>query len=293
MQAAIEVFPMHIVTKILVVFGAILSVLLAALTIAFAANADAVRGAMQNEQTAKLTAIAERDRLQQDQALMNQSLVQARNTAEAAVASMKAQLDNLQSERTGLMGTLQEARLQKQSNEDTATSLSATVKANQALIEALTKEISELRNERMTSARREAELVDRLNDLESNRQVLEQSTRALQEQLAEAKLTMERIKSGGTASASTDQPFNYSGPVIQGRILNVSKNPAGGQMAEISVGSGSGLKPNMRLSIVRDGRFIANFIVTTVDVQRAVGTIDTLKRDVQIASGDTVLSRLD
>ena len=34
---------MHIVTKILVVLGALLSVLLAALTIAFSANADAIR----------------------------------------------------------------------------------------------------------------------------------------------------------------------------------------------------------------------------------------------------------
>jgi hypothetical protein len=285
---------MHIVTKILAVFGAILSVLLAALTIAFAANADALRSAVQNEQTAKLAAQAEKQRIESEQVLNNQSLVKARETAETTVASMKAQLDNLQSERTGLMAQLQEARLAKASNEDTATSLSATVKANQALIEALTKEISELRNERLTSARREAELVDRLNDLESNRQVLEQSTRALQEQLAEAKLTMERIKSGGTAASASDQPYTYTGPLIQGRVLSVSASPSGGQMAEISVGSSAGLKPNMKLNIMRDGRYVGNLIITNVDVPRAVGRIENMKgREVQVANGDTVLSRLD
>ncbi|MGD9688110.1 MAG: hypothetical protein AB7K52_05980 [Phycisphaerales bacterium] len=283
---------MHIVTKILAVFGAVLSVLLSALTIAFAANADALRSAVADEQSQKLAAMAAHNSLKTEAQAQNSALVLARQNAENESASLKTQLASLQSERTALMTQLQEARLNKQTNEDTATSLSATVKANQALIEALTKEIGELRDERISSARREAELVDRLNDLESQRQVLEQSTRALQEQLAEAKLAMQKAKDG-TLGSAIDQPYTYTGPLIQARVVGLTTAPGGDEMAEITAGSGTGIKPNMKLSVIRDGKFIANIVITNVDAQRSVGRIDKLGREVAVSSGDLVLSRLD
>ncbi len=282
---------MHIVTKILAVFGAILSVLLAALTIAFASNADALRNAVSEEQTQKLAAQAALSKKEADYNGQYAQLTKASETAASEREAMKAKVVSLESERTTLAAQLQEARLAKQGNEDTATSLSATVKANQALIEALTKEIGELRNERISTARREAELVDRLNDLESQRQVLEQSTRALQEQLAETKLAMQKAKDGVTA---TDQPYTYTGPLIQARIVGLTTGPGGDEIAEITAGSGTGLKPNMKLSITRGGHFIANLIVTNVDAQRAVGKVDKLgRKDVTVAKDDVVLSRLD
>lgn len=282
---------MHIVTKILAVFGAILSVLLAALTISFAASADAIRSQYQNEQLARIAAMesssAQNTIWNREKAMLQE----AAKVAETEKAAIEAQKKTLESELANKNSDLQKARLDDQSVKNTVDNLTATAKANAALIEALTKEISELRAERLASTRRETELVDRLNDLESQRQVLEQNTRALQEQLAEAKLTMERMKSGVASSA--DQPYTYSGPVIQARVVNVSTSPAGGEMAEISEGSAVGIKPNMKFSIVRDGKFVANLIMTSVDVARGLGRIDKLGRGVDIRSGDIVLSRLD
>ena len=48
---------MHIVTKILVVFCAVLSLLLAALTMAFASNAQALRDNYKNAENEKIAAI--------------------------------------------------------------------------------------------------------------------------------------------------------------------------------------------------------------------------------------------
>lgn len=284
---------MHIVTKILAVFGAILSVLLSALTISFAANADQLRSAVADEQNQKVAAQTALSNAQSSSASANAALMQARQNAENERDAVKSQLATMQSEAATLRTQLQEARLNKQGTEDTAVSLSATVKANQALIEALTKEISELRNERITTARREAELVDRLNDLESQRQVLEQSTRALQEQLAETKLAMQKAKDGVSGAASGDMPYTYTGPLIRANVVGLSAGPAGEELCEITAGQGTGLKPNMKLTIIRDGKFIANLIITTVDAQRAVGKVDKLGRTVSVSAGDVVLSRLD
>lgn len=282
---------MHIVTKILAVFGAILSVLLAALTISYSANADKITEAFRDEQNAK---IAYQSAAQNQIADWNAEKARLQGQIDSAAnekASIEALMKTLQSDLANKSADLQKARLDDQSVKNTVDNLTATAKANAALIEALTKEIGELRNERIASTRRETELVDRLNDLESQRQVLEQNTRALQEQLAEAKLTLERVKSGNTTAS--DQPYTYTGPLIQGRVLSVSASPAGGELAEISEGSNSGVKANMKFSIVREGKFIANVVMTTVDLGRSVGRIDKLGRTVEIRSGDIVLSRLD
>ncbi len=282
---------MHIVTKILAVFGAILSVLLAALTISFAASADNIRSQFQNEQLAKIvaqeTASTQIAVWNNEKAMLQEAAKVAQSEKEAIEAIKKT----LESDLANKNAELQKARLDDQSVKNTVDNLTATAKANASLIEALTKEISELRTERLASSRRETELVDRLNDLESQRQVLEQSTRALQEQLAEAKLTMERMKTGVASSA--DQPYVYSGPRITARVVSVSASPAGGEMAEISEGAAMGIKPNMKFSIVRDGKFVANLVMTSVDVARALGRVDKLGRTVEIRSGDMVLSSIE
>lgn len=282
---------MHIVTKILAVFGAILSVLLAALTISFAASADAIRSQFDNERMAKI--VAQDIASTQIAAWNNEKamLQESAKVAETEKAAIEAQKKTLESELANKNAELQKARLDDQSVKNTVDNLTATAKANASLIEALTKEIGELRSERLASSRRETELVDRLNDLESQRQVLEQNTRALQEQLAEAKLTMERMKSG--VASSTDQPYVYTGPRITAKVVNVSTSPAGTEMAEISEGAAVGIKPNMKFSIIRDGKYVANLIMTSVDVARALGRVDKLGRAIDIRTGDIVVSTVE
>ncbi len=282
---------MHIVTKILAVFGAILSVMLAALTISYSANADKIAESFRSEQAQKL---AFQSTAQSQIADWNAEKARLQGQVDSIAnekASIEAQMKAKESELATKNAELQRARLDDQSVKNTVDNLTAAAKANAALIDAMNKEITELRNERITSARRETELVDRLNDLESQRQVLEQNTRALQEQLTEAKLTLEKVKSGGGATG--DQPYTYSGPLIQGRVLSVTTSPAGGELAEISEGANAGVKANMKFSIVREGKFVANLIMTTVDLGRSVGRIDKLGRSVDIRSGDIVLSRVD
>jgi predicted nucleic acid-binding Zn-ribbon protein len=283
----------HIVTKILVVFGAILSVLLSALTIAYAANADMIRGALQSEQNQRLAAQADLNAARSLHGNQVAALQAAKEAAEQKTAELDRNIKDLQNQRASLLAEVEKARFGDQSLKNQVDSLTAQAQSNAAIIKAVTDEVSKLRSEQVQSARRETELVDRLNDLESQRQVLEQNTRALQEQLAEARLAVEQAKSGVTASSGAAAPFVSTGPLVSARVLKILPSPTGEELAEISEGSNAGIKPNMKMAIVRGRDFVANFVVTKVDLQRAVGRIEKLGRSVDVKSDDLVLSRVD
>lgn len=285
---------MHIVTKILIVFGTVLSVLLSALTIAYASNADAIAGAYRGEQAARIAAESERASGIALSQAEKAALQQAKETAEGEKAVLVREVSQLQNERSQLITDVQNAKLADQSVKNQIANLTATAEANAAIIGTLTKEVGALRDAQVKGSRRETELVDRLNDLEGQRQVLEQSTRALQEQLAEARTALDQAKGGiSTATGAAQQAFTASGPLVQARVRQTFKSPAGDDMAVISEGSNAGLKPNQKLSIVRGGQFVATLVITNTDLTQAVGRIDRLGRTVDIKPEDLVLSRLD
>lgn len=284
---------MHIVTKILVVLGALLSVLLAALTIAFSANADAIRTALVNEQNARAAAQQTANEANSANAQQLASVQQAADTARNQAADLERQVKDLQNERATLLAEVETARFGDQSLKNQVDSLTAQAQANAAIIKALNDEAGKLRGEQVAAARRETELVDRLNDLESQRQVLEQNTRALQEQLAEARLSAEQARSGGQTGPGGLTAFASTGPLVQARVVSLVTSPNGEELAELDQGSSAGLKAGQRLSVVRDGRFVASITLTTLNLQRAVGRIDRLGRPVEVRGGDLVLSRLD
>lgn len=283
---------MHIVTKILIVFGAVLSILLAALTIAMAANVNAIRGSFKAEQSAKIAALADLSQARAQQSGEMADLQKARTAAEAELAKVTDEIKQLQAERATLIAKESEARLAAESIKNQIAGFGDTAKVNAALIKSLTDEVAALRKAQLDSAKRETDLIDRLNDVESQRQVLEQTTRALQEQLSEARLALEAAKSGAT-TAVAGSPAESLGPRISARIVKLDKFPSGDDLVEINVGSAAGIRENQKLNVVRGGQFIGSLVITTVDLQRSVGRLDRLGRKVEPAVDDLVLSRLD
>lgn len=285
---------MHVVTKILIVFGAILSILLAALTIAFASNADAIRDSVASEQSARL-ALAADLALQRTRSETGIAELRTRvETAENDKARIAGELASLQNERAQLKAAVKEAELAAETLRNQMAAGQATAATNAKLIEALSSEVRDLRKSQADSAKRESDLVNRLNDLESQRQVLEQSTRALQEQLTEARLALENARSGSDrAAASGTMPVESIGPLVQSRIRNVVTDAAGRRMVEIADGSSAGLKVNQKLNVVRDGKFIGYIVLTLVDAKGSVGRFESLGRDAVPQAGDVILSRIN
>lgn len=283
---------MHAVTKILVVFCAILSLLLAALTMAYAANAGAIKSSYAGEKAARIAA---------ESAAKNEvaQFAQERVTAEERFRTLQTELaesakkvSELQRERTELIAQREQLASEVASIRNQIAQLGATTQTQAAVITNYHQEVTSLRDELLASSKREIDLVDRINDLESAREVLEQNSRALKEQLEEAKLAVQNAGRAGTGSLA-DEPRELPGALIRARVLEVVKSPSGEDLVVISEGANRGLKTNALLHIIRGGdTFVGSVVITSVEPGQAVGKLNLYGRPVSVQTGDTVLSRL-
>lgn len=292
---------MHVVTKILIVFGALLAILLAALSMAFAANAGTIRDSVAGEAAGRIAAMAALDLERTKVATEISRIKSEKEVADGQVKTLTDQIKTLQEERNRLLAESSQAKLDAERARNLAAAKDGVLQTNTKLIETLSNEANSLRTRGLDSAKREAELTERLSELESQNQVLTQNIRAIQEQLAEAKSSMKAAPTASSASAGVaalpasvaNSGVESFGPLVSARVRKVTRAENGEDLAFITVGSSSGIKAGQRLHIVRDGRFVASLVITVVDAGEAAGRIDYLGRSVSVAENDMVLTRVN
>jgi predicted nucleic acid-binding Zn-ribbon protein len=281
----------HIVTKVLIVFCAVFCLLLSALTVSYASNADKLAKALRDEEAARLAAEAaastELAKLGQERATFQLQIEALNNT----IRAREQTIDSLQREQTNLRTEKEEAVAAAAAIRNRIDQLVATVDNQATIIKGYRDEVSALRTEQLAANRREIELIDRINDLQSQTEVLEQTTRALREQLAEAQQAVQTAMTTGGVGQARSGPFEATTP-IRGRIREVLQHPAGGSLAVIDVGSQSGVRENMLLNITRGAQFIGTMVITKADPRQAVGRIQFVAGGQQVAENDDVLSLL-
>lgn len=292
---------MHILTKVLVVFAAVLSIFLTALTISYAANADRITQSIYGEIATRTAAQASLGAQSADFGTEKVRLAQQIQEQNNKWAQLDAESGTLRQENSRLLSEKAKAENDRDANTGKVAEHIELAKTQQALISSYRQEVTELRKNELDYRSQALALEARLSDLESQREVLEGSVRALQEQLTEAKLVQEgqgSIRTGATGRPN--EPFTSTGPLIQARIESVSKDPTSNTMlAKINVGSNDQIRENMKMFIVRDGNFIANLVIVKTDLRWSVGRIDaftTIKdkdgKAVQVRDGDVVWSKL-
>jgi len=288
----------HIVTKFLIVFVAIMGLIVSALTMAFAANANAIRSSFSEERTRRTQADANFNAQVQQYAQEKATAGERAKAVEAALNESKSAIANLQSERTDLRSKLESAQADAASIRNQISQLGATTDTQASLIRAYRDEAGSLREDLFGSRKKEVELLDRVNDLDSAREVLEQNARALKEQLEETRAQLQTAQAAGTPGATastlaaTQVARELPGPIVRARVTEAFRSPAGDTMVVIDQGANRGLKQDVQMSVARGEQFIANIVLVTVEPNRAVGRVTLTKDGGSINSGDTVLSRL-
>lgn len=282
---------MHILTKIFVVIATFLSIALSMLVIAYATNVDRVRADYANETarrvTAEATHAAASSQARSEAVRLNDAIQQQQNE----LAAIRAQLTQLQNERAQLQVAKNKAEADlaaqvakiNQQAEQVKTALELQAKANE--------ELTGLRKSELTLRQRALDAEQAINDLTSQNDVLKQNYRALQEELAMIKRDVNNVNAGVVSSNST--PFEYTGPVISGRVESVERDVASGKtLAKLSVGSNDRIAKNMILRVVRNGEFVANIVIEQTDLSFSIGSVDTLGRPTEVRSGDVIVSRV-
>jgi uncharacterized protein (DUF305 family) len=281
----------HTVTKILVVFAAILAVLLAALTMAYSVNASRITDQYRAVQDAES---ATRTLAQQQVADANTVNVERQKQIEA-MAGKTTEIENkvraLEGEKGQLMAQVRSVEADRDAIRAMIDQLGATGQTQAALIKSYRDEVTKLRENELGYRRKEIELVDRLNDVESQLEVSQANTRALQEQLVEVRRNLETaggaVRTGDTATSASTDPYRPSFTVT-GKVITTGKDVNGKTTATINLGTNNRVKENMKLSVVRGDKFIANLVIFRTDLQQSIGEIESFSRAMRSAASRPV-----
>jgi len=286
----------HWLTKAFVLAAAVLAVLLSALTIAYSSNADKIVGDYYDEQARRTSAEAlaqgAESKFASERAEMNAKVaVLGRD-----ITSLQTQVSQLQSENAKLLLGKNSAEDERRLTLSKLDELQITARTQASLIQSYRDETTTLRGNEQRSQREKNEMGDRISDLEAKREVLEQSLRSLQEQLAEARTGLENALSGATASktaAGSSEAFTFSGPIIRGRVDEVGSDAAtGSTLVKVNVGSADNVRDGMKFYVVRGNEFVGTLTVVKTDLKHAIAKVTLTGGKGAVTTSDMVLSRI-
>jgi multidrug efflux pump subunit AcrA (membrane-fusion protein) len=284
----------HILTKVFVLFAAVLSIMMAALAISYSVNADRViddyRDAMARADGAMSMLSGEKASNAQQKA----ALEDEKRALQDELASRDADTRRLEASNSELRIALRQAEAGRESISSKIAQLGVAVETQAKIIDEYKDRISKLTEEGLIFRNDRIDLERALSDLESQVIVYEQVKRALQEQLESLRTMVNAQQPGGNQTATSQTPVDVAGPAIHGAIDEVRTDPSSGNMlVQINLGTNDRIRENSRLYIHRDSTiYLGDIVVVSVDLNHSVGRIAYRVPGQTIRTGDQVLSKL-
>ncbi|MEZ6243068.1 MAG: hypothetical protein R3B57_08500 [Phycisphaerales bacterium] len=286
---------MHILTKVFVLFAAILSVLMAALAISYTANAGRI---VDDYNHMKATVTAANESLSARSDIFDREL----NAKNQQIESLRQQIAEHESTIRDLDARYSESVVQAEQARHDADTIRAQISqlgvatGTQAkIIDSYRDELQELRVAELRWKGEKLDIEDELADQESRIRVYEQTQRSLREQLATAQQEIEVLRRGGAVAANgrAAGPVEIQGPAIRGVVQKVAQDSNGATLLQISLGQRDHVDVNNKLYLVRGAKYLGEMVVEEPDVNTSVGRVLNLSSsDIKIREGDAVLSRL-
>ncbi len=282
---------MHILTKVFVLFAAVLSIMLSALTISYTINTDQI---VSNYNDALEEAETARGSLSAQAARHGIILTEKNGEIDALRANLSAVTNTMRDiERSAaqLQTDLRTAQADKAAADRRVQGALEATKAQALIIDAYKTEVSSLRNNELVSRERMLELEERLANVVSQGAVLDATIRSLREQIA-AFQNPGRGDETDTIDIANATPIG--GSVVRGNVQSVAYDAdLGRYIVQIDLGENDRMRRNARVHIVRGSDFIADLVITRTDLNVATGIVDNLRAGESVRVNDTVKTRLD
>lgn len=286
---------MHILTKVFVLFAAVLSILMAALSISYTVNADRVVADYTNALAIADQARNDRDAVKASSSQLIAAKEEELNASREELASRNADIRRLEAANTELRINLRSAESARESITTKIAELGVAVQTQAQIIDDYKNEQSRLRRAELDYRDERLDLEKQLSDLESQVIVYEQVKRALEEQLQEIRTALAAAQNGGNVAQVGDRrgPEEIAGPIIRGSIDEVMNDPATGQrLVKVNLGTNDRIRPNTRLFVHRGQTYLGELVVFEVDLNHAIGRVAYAVSGETIRPDDSVMSRL-
>lgn len=286
---------MHILTKVFVLFAAVLSILMAALAISFSVNADRILAdydkQLERATSADNSLKAYKGVQSQEKASLEKDIVRLQDE----LASRDANTRRLEASNSELRIGLRQAESERVSITSKIAQLGVTTETQATIISEYKDELSRLRQDELSYRDEKIDLEKQLGDLESQVIVYEQVKRALQEQLEEVRRLVDNPGSTATvAFNNTNRAAEIPGAPISGRIDEVRTDPnTGDLLVKINLGTNDRISNNARMYAHRNNStYLGELVVFRVDMNHAVARVAYTAPGQNIREGDQVLSKL-
>lgn len=284
---------MHILTKVFVLFAAVLSILMAALSISYTVNADRIVGDYTNAMAAKEKAEGELSVFKATQGQLISSREEEIRAAREELASREADTRRLEAANSELRINLRQAESARESITAKIAELGIAVETQAKIIDEYKGELTRLRQAELDYRDEKIDIEGQLSDLESQVIVYEQVKRSLDEQLEELRLALNSAQGNRGGAPVANRPIDIAGPQIRGSVDQVMADPATGQLlVQINLGSNDRVRENSRLYVHRGNTYLGELIVFQVDLNHAIGRMGYTAEGQRVRADDQVLSRI-
>lgn len=285
---------MHILTKVFVLFAAVLSIMMAALAISYSVNADRVISDYRDAMARADSAVSELQSQKAANSLQTAALNEDLAAKQNELASRDADTRRLEASNSELRISLRQAEAARESISSKIAQLGVAVETQAKIIDEYKDRITRLTEAELDYRDEKIDLEKTLSDLESQVIVYEQNTRALKEQIEELRGMVNTTSVAGSTNTGFQVPTEIAGSPIQGSIDQVRTDPASGEtLVQINLGSNDRIRENSRLYVHRSNNtYLGDLVIVSVDLNHAVGRISYQVPGQSIRSGDQVLSKL-
>ena len=281
----------HILTKVFVLFAAVLSIMLSALTISYTINTDQI---VSNYNDALEQADTARSSLAAQTARHGMVLDEKNGEISGLRAQLSATTNTMRDIERGaaqLQTDLRTAQADKAAADRSVQGALEATKAQTYIIDAYKNEVSTLRDNELKAREMMLALEERVSNLVSQSEVQEATIRALRETIASIQQGGDR---GGSGEVNLTTAAPIPGPLVRGSVQSVAfDSETGRNIVQINLGENDRMRRNTRVFIVRGSEFIADLVITRTDLNVSTGVVVNLRPGAIVRQGDTIKTRLD
>lgn len=292
---------MSVLTRFFVITVTLLSVALMAVVVPFVAKTEDYKSRVQAAEDARIRAQITAKYRDAELAHVQDRESERNVKLNSQIQGLTTEVARLSDELNTSRALLASSKAENANNGANLAHLSASHEQFALIVESMRKELNDRRGQALDQQKKIIELADESDRLKAEldsltRQVrqYQETTVALEDRNAGLEKMMGRLDpairqqiegqdSGGKASSRPFMP-DY---LIDGKVTNIARLDDE-TFVELNVGSNDGVEKNMKFRIHRNGDFIANLVVTVVDIDACSGKITLVDDGQQVNVGDSV-----
>jgi len=288
-------------TKILIVVLTLASIFLCGTVVTYVANAENYKGQLSEESRQRQLAVSQKKKAESD---LNEKKAEFQRREDELTGQVAA----LQNEIRDLTNELRKLQTAKAGLEEkvkgfvsTVAQLTETNAHQDETIRQKTAELKQIESERTKLSKELAETTEQLiakmaiiDSLEARKRQLVEENAGLQNQLDEI-LSKQGRKVAAIQPVTTtpalarpvtpiEEPIGLAAKIAALDLVN--------SVAEISIGSATGVKEGMRFFVTRNDQFVCELLIIHVEPERAVGVLERVREQFKPRVGDAVSTNL-